>query len=60
MKSKILLVLVLLYLSSCYSEDNKIVDLAKITSNFDASEFYLNRIKKTKEIISRDIKSMDK
>lgn len=60
MKNKIFLVLALLYLSSCCSQDNKIVDLAKISSNFDASKFYLNRIKKTNEIISRDPKSMGK
>lgn len=60
MKNKIYLIFALFLLISCHSQDNKIVDLAKISNDFDASEFYLNRIKKTNEIISKDPKTMDK
>lgn len=60
MISKICLIFALFLFSSCRSQDNKIVDLAKISNDFDASEFYLNKIKRTNEIISRDPKSMDK
>mgnify|MGYP001118216915 CR=1 FL=1 len=60
MQNKIYLLFALLLLSSCHSQDNKIVDLAKISNDFDASEFYRNKIKKTNEIISKNPKSLDK
>lgn len=60
MKNKIYLLLTVFILSSCHSQDNKIVDLAKISSDFNVSKFYGNKIKKTNEIISKDPKSMSK
>ncbi len=47
-------------LSSCHSQNNKLVDLGKISNDFDVSAFYQNRVKKTQEIISTDPKSLDK
>ncbi|MCS3869350.1 hypothetical protein J3D55_002266 [Chryseobacterium ginsenosidimutans] len=60
MSNKISLLFALFLLSSCHSQNNKTVDLAKISGDFNASEFYENKIKKTNEIISTDPKSMDK
>ncbi|MEJ2901076.1 hypothetical protein [Pedobacter panaciterrae] len=60
MNNKIHILFALFILASCHSQDNKIVDLAKISNDFDASEFYRNKIKKTNEIISKDPKRMEK
>ncbi|WP_213280121.1 hypothetical protein [Chryseobacterium indologenes] len=60
MQNKIYMLFVLFLLSFCHSQDNKIVDLAKISNDFDVSKFYSNKIKKTNEIISKDPKSLDK
>jgi len=60
MNNKIYMLIALFIFSSCHSQDNKIVDLAKISNDFDASEFYSKRIEKTNEIISKDPKSMDR
>jgi len=60
MQNKIYMLFVLFLLSFCHSQDNKIVDLAKISNDFDVSEFYSNKIKKTNEIISKNPKSLDK
>jgi hypothetical protein len=60
MNNKIYVLIALFFLSSCHSQDNKIVDLAKISNDFNVSEFYRNKVRKTNEIISKDPKNMDK
>ena len=60
MQNKIYLFFALLLLSSCHSQDKNMVDLAKISRDFDVSAFYSKKIKKTNEIISKDPKRMDK
>lgn len=47
-------------LSSCHSQDNKLVDLGKISNDFKVSDFYESRVEKTQEIISKDPKSVDR
>ncbi|QDW23440.1 hypothetical protein FFJ24_000775 [Pedobacter sp. KBS0701] len=60
-KSITLCILFALFIfSSCRSQSDKLVDLGQISKDFDVSEFYRSRIEKTKEIISKDPKSMDK
>lgn len=46
--------------ASCHSQDQKFVDLTKISNDFDVSGFYHNKVKKTNETIATDPKSMDK
>ncbi len=57
---KICLTLTSLIIISCNSQDKKFVDLSKISSDFDVSEFYKNRLKKTDEIISTKPESVSK
>lgn len=46
--------------SSCQSQDQKFVDLAKISNDFDVSGFYKNKVKKTNEILATEPKSVSK
>jgi len=57
---KICLFLASFSVASCHSQDQKFVDLTKISSDFDVSGFYHNKVKKTNETIATDPKSVDK
>ncbi|KQT35717.1 hypothetical protein ASG22_01470 [Chryseobacterium sp. Leaf405] len=46
--------------ASCHSQDQKFVDLTKISNDFDVSEFYKNKVKQTNETIATDPKSVGK
>ncbi len=57
---KICFLLASFIISSCHSQDQKFVDLAKISNDFDVSGFYKNKVKKTNEIIATEPKSVSK
>ncbi|MCZ4244119.1 hypothetical protein [Pedobacter punctiformis] len=55
-----LMVVLLFSIVSCSSEQQKIVDLEKINTDFDVSKFYKDKLKLTNDIISTDIKKLKK
>ncbi|WP_346985146.1 hypothetical protein [Chryseobacterium sp. POE27] len=59
-KVKLLLLLISLIITSCNSQEKKMVDLAEISNDFDVSTFYKNKVKKTNEIIVTEPKSVSK
>lgn len=57
---KICLLLAPLFFSSCTAQEEKFVNLAKISTNFNVSGFYQNKVKRTNEIISIKPEKVDK
>lgn len=57
---KIYLFLALLVSSSCHSQDQKFVDLEKISLKFNVSSFFENKLKKTEEILATKVEGLDK
>ena len=51
---------VMLSLFSCSSQVEKVVDLATITTDFDAAKFYKDKLQLTTETLSKDPKKLDK
>ncbi|TDG36436.1 hypothetical protein EZJ43_07915 [Pedobacter changchengzhani] len=56
----ILLSVITLSLSSCSAQEEKIVNLANITTNFNVAKFYNQKLKTTNETLAKDPKKIDK
>lgn len=53
-------VILLSLFNSCQSQDSKVVLIDKLDKNVNVSQFYEPKLKKTDELLSSDIKKMDK
>lgn len=61
MQNKILPFIVLsLFLDSCQAQDTDILLIDQLDKTFSVSKFYQSRLQKTNEILSTDLKKMDK
>lgn len=60
MKHLKIYLLLLPFISSCHSQSDKFVDLGKISTKFNVSVFFENKLKKTEEVMNTDVKKLDK
>ena len=56
----LLLLLISLSVGSCSGQEEKIVNLATITTDFNVAKFYKNRLKLTNETLATDVKKLSK
>ena len=56
----LLLVQITLSMESCSGQEEKIVDLATITSDFNVSRFYKSKLRLTNETLAKDPKKLDR
>jgi len=61
MQNKILpFIVLLLFLDSCQAQDTDILLIDQLDKTFSVSKFYQSRLQKTNEILSTDLKKMDR
>ncbi|WP_026976843.1 hypothetical protein [Flavobacterium tegetincola] len=56
----IILSVIILSLASCSAQDEKIVNLANITTDFNVAKFYKEKLETTNETLAKDPKKIDK
>ncbi len=60
LNNSLILSVIMLSLSSCSAQDEKIVNLATVSTSFNVSKFYKNKLKLTTETLAKDPEKLDK